>query len=53
VAKGGTMLYAAMYPNTYEMPLNLYKFCYANELTVTGFYVSPIATPGPCSCFPE
>jgi (R,R)-butanediol dehydrogenase/meso-butanediol dehydrogenase/diacetyl reductase/L-iditol 2-dehydrogenase len=31
-AKGGRLIYSAMYPNDYEMPLNLYKFCYYNEL---------------------
>ena len=44
-AKGGQLIYAAMYPNDYEMPLNLYKYCYANELTITGLYVSPYAFP--------
>lgn len=44
-AKGGLLLYAGMYPNTYEMPLNLYQYCYMNEVTVTGFYVSPYAYP--------
>jgi len=42
-AKGGTLLYVAMYPNDFEMPLNLYKYCYANELTISGIYVSPYA----------
>jgi (R,R)-butanediol dehydrogenase/meso-butanediol dehydrogenase/diacetyl reductase/L-iditol 2-dehydrogenase len=44
-AKGGTLLYGAMYPNDYEMPLNLYKYCYANELTISGYYVSPYTFP--------
>lgn len=42
---GGTLVYAAMYPNDYEMPLNLYKYCYFKELTITGLYVSPYAFP--------
>ena len=42
-AKGGTLMYVAMYPNDFEMPLNLYKYCYANELTITGTYISPYA----------
>lgn len=45
VAKGGMLLFAGMYPNTFEMPLNLYQFCYANEITVTGFYVAPYCYP--------
>lgn len=44
-AKGGYLLYAAMYPNDYEMPLNLFKYCYANELTISGVFVAPYAYP--------
>lgn len=44
-ARGGELIYAAMYPNTYEMPLNLYKYCYFNELTISGLYVAPYAFP--------
>lgn len=44
-AKGGTLLYGAMYPNDFEMPFNLYEYCYFNELTVSGFYVAPYAFP--------
>ncbi|MPW24537.1 alcohol dehydrogenase catalytic domain-containing protein [Alkalibaculum sp. M08DMB] len=44
-ARGGTLLYGAMYPNDYEMPFNLYKYCYMNELTVSGYYVAPYAFP--------
>ena len=44
-AKGGQLIYAAMYPNDQEMPLNLYKYCYYNELTITGLYVAPYAFP--------
>ncbi len=44
-AKGGKLIYAAMYPNDWEMPLNLYKYCYYNELTITGLYVAPYAYP--------
>ncbi len=42
---GGTLVYAAMYPNDYEMPLNLYKYCYFKEMTITGLYVAPYAYP--------
>ena len=44
-AKGGKLIYGAMYPNDFEMPFNLYKYCYFNELTVTGFYVAPYTFP--------
>jgi (R,R)-butanediol dehydrogenase/meso-butanediol dehydrogenase/diacetyl reductase/L-iditol 2-dehydrogenase len=44
-AFGGTLCYTAMYPNDWEMPLNIYKYCYKNELTITGTYISPYAFP--------
>ncbi|MDR0491274.1 MAG: alcohol dehydrogenase catalytic domain-containing protein [Oscillospiraceae bacterium] len=52
-AKGGLLMYSAMYPNDYEMPLNLYKYCYANELTITGIYVSPYAFPRAAQIMPR
>ncbi len=52
-AKGGKLIYAAMYPNDFEMPLNIYKYCYANELTITGMYVSPYAFPRAWNIFPK
>ncbi len=52
-AKGGTLIYAAMYPNTYEMPLNLYKYCYYNELNITGMYVAPYAFPRALQMLPK
>ncbi len=52
-AKGGLLIYAAMYPNDFEMPLNLYRHLYANELTLTGMYVSPYAFPRAWQMFPK
>lgn len=52
-AKGGKLIYSAMYPNDFEMPLNLYKFCYYNELTITGLYVAPYAFPRAAQMLPE
>lgn len=52
-AKGGTLLYAAMYPNDYEMPLNLYQYCYMNELTITGIFVSPYTYPRAVQILPK
>lgn len=37
-ARCGTVVYSAMFPNSYEMPVNLYKYFYSKELTVTGTY---------------
>jgi (R,R)-butanediol dehydrogenase/meso-butanediol dehydrogenase/diacetyl reductase/L-iditol 2-dehydrogenase len=44
-AKGGTLIYVAMYPNSYTLPLNLYSYCYKQELTITGTFVSPYTFP--------
>ena len=52
-AKGGKLIYSAMYPNDFEMPLNLYKFCYYNELNITGMYVAPYAFPRAARMLPE
>lgn len=52
-AKGGRLIYSAMYPNDFEMPLNLYKFCYYNELTITGMYVAPYAFPRAAQMLPD
>ena len=44
-AKGATVIYGAMYPHDYEMPLNLSDYLYLKELTLTGVFVSPYAFP--------
>jgi len=43
--RGGVILYGAMYPVNYEMPLNLFDYCYRNELTIKGLFLSPYAFP--------
>ena len=52
-AYGGTLLFSAMYPNTFEMPLNLYKYCYKNELTISGIYISPYTFPRAVQILPR
>ena len=52
-SKGGMLLYIAMYPHDYEMPLNLYKYCYENELTITGTNISPYAFPRAAQIIPR
>jgi len=52
-AFGGTLLFAAMYPNNFDMPLNLYKYCYKNELTITGIYISPYTFPRAVQLLPR
>lgn len=52
-AKAGMLLFAGMYPDTFEMPLNLYQHCYLNEITVTGFFVSPYTFPRTVQLLPK
>ncbi|NTW70945.1 MAG: alcohol dehydrogenase catalytic domain-containing protein [Eubacteriaceae bacterium] len=52
-AKGGTVLYIAMFPKDYVMPLNLYEKCYSNELTISGTNVSPYAFPRAMQILPR
>ena len=44
-APGGTVVYGAMYPEDYELPLNLSDHLYRKELTLTGVFVSPYTFP--------
>ncbi|MDR1319641.1 MAG: alcohol dehydrogenase catalytic domain-containing protein [Treponema sp.] len=44
-ARCGTIIYVAMFPNNYELPLNLYTYCYGREITITGTFVSPYVFP--------
>lgn len=44
-ANGATVVYGAMYPHDFEMPLNLSDHLYLKELTLTGVFVSPYAFP--------
>lgn len=44
-AHGGTVIYGAMYPSDYALPLNLSDYLYLKELTLTGVFVSPYAFP--------
>ncbi|MED1440103.1 zinc-binding dehydrogenase [Aeribacillus composti] len=52
-SRGGTVLYVAMFPTNYEMPLNLYDKCYMQELTITGIYVSPYTFPRAIQMLPK
>lgn len=52
-AKGGTVVYGAMYPEDYELPLNLSDYLYLRELTLTGLFVSPYAFPRALQILPH
>jgi len=45
MARGGTLMYGAMYPGDYEMPFNLLEFMYRKDLTLTGLFLSPHTFP--------
>lgn len=52
-AKGGTVIYGAMYPAEFAMPLNLSDYLYLKELTLTGVFVSPYAFPRALQVLPH
>lgn len=52
-AKGGTVVYGAMYPADFDMPLNLSDFLYLKELTLTGVFISPYAFPRALQVLPH
>ncbi len=52
-AKCGMLIYGAQYPNDYEMPFNISKYCYFKELTVTGVMVAPYAYPRALQLLPH
>ncbi|QIG39142.1 alcohol dehydrogenase catalytic domain-containing protein [Microbacterium sp. 4R-513] len=52
-AKGATVVYGAMYPADYELPLNLSDYLYLKELTLTGVFVSPYAFPRALQILPH
>ncbi|GAA1469201.1 zinc-dependent alcohol dehydrogenase [Microbacterium thalassium] len=51
--KGGTVVYGAMYPHDYELPLNLAEYLYQRELTLTGVFVAPYAFPRAMQILPH
>jgi (R,R)-butanediol dehydrogenase/meso-butanediol dehydrogenase/diacetyl reductase/L-iditol 2-dehydrogenase len=52
-AKGATVVYGAMYPHDFAMPLNLSDYLYLKELTLTGVFVSPYAFPRALQILPH
>lgn len=37
-AKYAQILYIAQFPNEYELPLNLFEYCYMRQVNITGMY---------------
>lgn len=52
-ARGGTVIYGAMYPHDFEMPLNLSDYLYLKELTLAGIFLSPYAFPRALQVLPR
>lgn len=52
-AKCGTLIYGAQYPNDFELPFNISRYCYFNEITVTGVMVAPYAYPRAVQLLPR
>lgn len=52
-AHGGMVIYGAMYPHDYELPLNLAEYLYTRELTLTGVFVAPYAFPRAVQLLPH
>jgi L-iditol 2-dehydrogenase len=53
VTPGGTLIYGAMYPHDFELPLNLATYLYQRELTLTGVFVAPYAFPRALALLPH
>jgi (R,R)-butanediol dehydrogenase/meso-butanediol dehydrogenase/diacetyl reductase/L-iditol 2-dehydrogenase len=52
-ARGGHIVYPAMYSAVYDMPLNLYRECYLNEKTIHGCLMSPYSFPRTVQLLPR
>ncbi len=37
-AKYAQLLYVAQFPNSYELPVNLFEYCYMRQVNITGMY---------------
>ena len=53
VKRGGTVIYGAMYPADYEMPLNLATYMYTKELTISGVMIAPYVFPRTVNMLPR
>lgn len=52
-AKCGMLIYGAQYPDEYNLPFNIQKYCYFREITVTGVMVAPYAYPRALALLPK
>ncbi len=42
VGKGGTIVYFSMYDMDYNLPLNLFNYCYHKEITIKGMFLAQL-----------
>jgi (R,R)-butanediol dehydrogenase/meso-butanediol dehydrogenase/diacetyl reductase/L-iditol 2-dehydrogenase len=53
VARGGNVLFGAMYPKDYELPINLFTTFYQKEINITGSFCSPVVFPRTMQLLPQ
>lgn len=51
--KGGHIVYFSMYPDTYDLPLNLFKYCYHNEIRIDGLFLAAYSFPAAVAMLPR
>jgi (R,R)-butanediol dehydrogenase/meso-butanediol dehydrogenase/diacetyl reductase/L-iditol 2-dehydrogenase len=42
VGNGGTIVYFSMYDMGYNLPLNLFNYCYHKEITIKGMFLAQL-----------
>lgn len=52
-ANGGRVVYGAMYPEGFELPVDMARYLYLKELTITGVFISPYTFPRALSILPR
>ncbi len=52
-AYSGRVLYIAMFPRDFEIPVNLYDYCYDKNLIITGTKVAPYCFPRATQILPR
>ena len=51
--RGATVIYGAMYPANYNLPVNLLENLYRQELTISGIYIAPYVFPRTVNIMPR
>ena len=53
VARGGKIIYAAMYNNTFNLQVNMWDYLYRNDISMTGMLLSPYTFPRALQMLPS